>query len=210
MQYIFSNLCFTTFFITQVWHWANLNCKENNTSDIRYHEITLTILQIGTPDKRKPRKGSVTKKSHPLKAMQKCQTWFLCTVFLIIIMRLFHVKRYCVKDLIKHNRWQNKASSLTSKRHHLVKCAMIYGCFGSTDNQIPKENNRLWLQTSSWEIKLFSFRNVRQRDCKIMMTSDLNFWLLLCSREEFYFRNVYFSMLVGTKQLYTSDARNTS
>ena len=35
-----------------------------------------------------------------------------------------------------------------------------------------------------------------------MMTLDLDFWLMLCSREEFSFRNVYVSMLVGTKQLY--------
>ena len=40
----------------------------------RYHGITVTILQIGTRDKRKTRKGSVAKKSRPLKAMQKWQT----------------------------------------------------------------------------------------------------------------------------------------
>ena len=34
------------------------------------------------------------------------------------------------------------------------------------------------------------------------MTLDLDFWLMLCSRGEFSFRNVYVSMLVGTKQLY--------
>ena len=40
--------------------------------------------------------------------------------------------------------------------------------------------------------------------CKyIMMTLDLDFWLMLCSSEDFSFRNVYFIMLVGTKQLYT-------
>ena len=49
---------FYNFFNIQVWHWANLNRKdENNASNIRCHEITVTILQIGTPDKRKTRKG---------------------------------------------------------------------------------------------------------------------------------------------------------
>ena len=41
-----------------------------------------------------------------------------------------------------------------------------------------------------------------QRDCEIMMPLDLDFWLMLCSREEFSFRNIYVSMLVGTKQLH--------
>ena len=41
-----------------------------------------------------------------------------------------------------------------------------------------------------------------QSDCEIMMTLDLDFRLLFCSREECSFRNVYVSMLVGTKQLY--------
>ena len=31
-------------------------------------------------------------------------------------------------------------SSLTSKRHHLVKYAVIYGCFSTTKNYIPKDN----------------------------------------------------------------------
>ena len=35
------------------------------------------------------------------------------------------------------------------------------------------------------------------------MTLYLEVWLMLCSREEFSFRHVYVSMLVGTKQLYT-------
>ena len=34
--------------------------------------------------------------------------WFLCIVFLITVLRLFHVKDTdCEKDLIKPNRWQN-------------------------------------------------------------------------------------------------------
>ena len=41
-----------------------------------------------------------------------------------------------------------------------------------------------------------------QRDCEIMMTLDLDLWLMLWSREEFSFRNVYASMLAGTNQLY--------
>ena len=86
---------------------SKLNCKEeNNTSDIRYHKTTVIILQIGTRDKRKTQKGSATKQSHPLKAMQKMQTCgFFYIVIMIIIMRLFHVKGIgCVKDLIKLNR----------------------------------------------------------------------------------------------------------
>ena len=42
-----------------------------------------------------------------------------------------------------------------------------------------------------------------KRDCEIMMTLDMDIWLMLCRSEEFYFRNVYVSMLLGTKQLYT-------
>ena len=34
------------------------------------------------------------------------------------------------------------------------------------------------------------------------MTLDLVLWLMLCSREELSFSNVYVSMLVGAKQLY--------
>ena len=41
-----------------------------------------------------------------------------------------------------------------------------------------------------------------QRDCEIMMTLDLDVWLMLCSCEAFSFRNVYVSMLIGTKQLH--------
>ena len=41
-----------------------------------------------------------------------------------------------VKDPVQLNKTK------TSKRHHLVKCAMIYGCLSSTENQIPKYNNR--------------------------------------------------------------------
>ena len=51
-----------------------------------------------------------------------------------------------------------------------------------------------------------------QRDYEIMMTLDLEFWLMLCvSREEFSFRNVYVStkqlqnVYVGTKQLYAQN-----
>ena len=36
-------------------------------------------------------------------------------------------------------------------------------------------------------------------EAQITMTLDLDFWLMLCRREEFSFRNVYDSMLVGTK-----------
>ena len=35
------------------------------------------------------------------------------------------------------------------------------------------------------------------------MSLDLDFWLVLGSREDLSFRNVYVSMLVGTKQPYT-------
>ena len=49
--------------------------------------------------------------------------------------------------------------------------------------------------------KTFSCRNVAQLDCEIKMTLYLEFWLLLCSREKSSFRNVYVSMLVGTKQV---------
>ena len=42
-----------------------------------------------------------------------------------------------------------------------------------------------------------------QRDCEIMMTLELNFWLMLCSQEDLSFRNIYVSMLVGIKQLHT-------
>ena len=42
-----------------------------------------------------------------------------------------------------------------------------------------------------------------RRDCEIMMTLNLDFWLTLFSREEFSFRNAYVSFLVGAKQLYT-------
>ena len=35
------------------------------------------------------------------------------------------------------------------------------------------------------------------------MMLDLDFRLVLCSREEFSFKNVYVSVLVGSKQLYT-------
>ena len=41
-----------------------------------------------------------------------------------------------------------------------------------------------------------------QPDSEIMLTLDLDFRLMLCSREEFSFRNFNVSMLVGTKQLY--------
>ena len=66
-------------------------------------------------------------------------------VFLIIGMSLFHAKDSdCVKGLIKLNRWQTKASvtdvKTSSFGYH--KCAMIYGCFSSTEKQIPKENKK--------------------------------------------------------------------
>ena len=129
--------------------------------------------------------------------------WFLCMVFLITFMRLFLVKAIdCVKDVIKLNRWPNLAGVTDVKRHHLVKFAMIYGCFSLTENQIPKEHNRLRLQTISWWIKLLSCCKVVQSDSEITMTLYLDFWLMLCSREEFSFRNVYVSILEGTKQLY--------
>ena len=58
-------------------------------------------------------------------------------------MRNFHVKAVdCIKDIIKLNRRQTKPASLTSKRHLLVKCAMIYGCSSSTESQIPTENKK--------------------------------------------------------------------
>ena len=52
-------------------------------------------------------------------------------------------------------------------------------------------------------IKFFYCCYVVQRDCEIMMTLDLDSLHMLCSREEFSFKNVYVSMLVGTKHLYT-------
>ena len=65
-------------------------------------------------------------------------------------MRLFHVKDIdCVKDLIQLNRWKKKKPGVTDvKSHHLVKCAMVYGCFSSTENQIPEtvdEFKRIYL-----------------------------------------------------------------
>ena len=49
-----------------------------------------------------------------------------------------------------------------------------------------------------------------QRHCEIMVALDLDFWLMLYSREEFSFRNVYVSMLVGIKKRYIrkSNSRN--
>ena len=100
---------------------------------------------------------------------------------------------------------------MTSERHHLVKCAMIYGCFSLTEHHIPKENKGLRLYTTSWCIALFSCYNVVQQDCEVMIMLDLDFWLMLCSREEVSFRNIYVwyrnksinvSMLVASKQLY--------
>ena len=99
MQNIFSNfLCFS-FFFSFFFHHPNVTLnkfklqrrkrtkkknkqKKNNTSDIRYHETTVTIRQIGTRDKQKTRKVSVTKTSHPLKAMQKLQT---CSFFVLSV-----------------------------------------------------------------------------------------------------------------------------
>ena len=58
-------------------------------------------------------------------------------VFLIAIMNLFLVKAIdCVKDVINLNPWQNLAGVIDDKSHHLVKYAMIYGCFSSTEKTI--------------------------------------------------------------------------
>ena len=52
--------------------------------------------------------GGADKKNHsnryPLKAIQRLQTWFLCTVFFVTIMHRFLVKAInCVKGVIKLN-----------------------------------------------------------------------------------------------------------
>ena len=153
MQNIFSSfLCFAIFFITQVWHWANLNCKEENkTSDIRYHEITVTILQIGTRDKRKRGRGQYPKIASFKSSAKIANMRFLRMVFLIIIMCLFHVKGIdCVKDLIKRKPLTKLSVITDIKTSSFGKCAIIYGCFSSRQNQFPKGNNRLRLWTSSW------------------------------------------------------------
>ena len=70
--------------------------------------------------------------------------WFLCMVFLITIMHTFLIKDIdCVKNLITLNRWHNLAGVTDVNGHHLVKCAMIYGCFSLTENQILNENKGL-------------------------------------------------------------------
>ena len=50
---------------------------------------------------------------------------------------------------------------------------------------------------------MFHFCNEVQLDCEIMMTFNMDVWLMLCSREDLSFGNVYVSMLVGAKQPYT-------
>ena len=76
----------------------------------------------------------------------------------------------------------------------------VLQCNGESDSE---RKQRAKIVDHSWWIKMFRCCNVVQRDCEIMITLDLDFWLMLCIREEFCFRNVYVSILVGTKQLYT-------
>ena len=62
-----------------------------------------------------------------------------CMVFLItIIVHIFLVKAIdCVKGVIMLNRWQNLVGVTDVKTSSFVKCAMIYGCFSLTENQVP-------------------------------------------------------------------------
>ena len=96
-----------------MWHWSNLNCKEeNNSSYIRYHEITVTILQIEI-DKRKTRKESVTKKLDPLKPMQKLQ---ICGFFVWSFWSLLSVL-FMLKILIVWKLWSSLTADNTKRRH---------------------------------------------------------------------------------------------
>ena len=136
--------------------------------------------------------------------MQKWQTCGFFACFLITITRLSLLKATDrVKDVITLKPWQNLAGVTDVKTSSFGQmCNHLWG-FSLTENQIPIENNRLRLQTMSWWIRLLNCCNVVQRDCEIMMALDLDFRLMLWSREEFSFRNVYLSMLVNTDQLYT-------
>ena len=150
----------------------------------KIHESKGAILQICIRDKRKTRRGQYPKIASSKSNAKMANMWFLCMVFLITAMHICLVKIIdFVKYLITLIRWQNVPVSPTSKRYYLVTCAMIYGCFSLTKNQIPKDNKGLRLKTTSWWITLFSCCNVVQHDCEIMMTLDLDFWLILCSRE---------------------------
>ena len=96
--------------------WATLSCKdENNISDIRYHENTVTILQVGTRDKRKTQgEGGVShQKWHPLKAMQKWQT---CGFFVWSFLSLF-CAFFMLKILIVWKIWLSITADKTKRRH---------------------------------------------------------------------------------------------
>ena len=80
---------------------------------------------------------------------------FLCMVVLISIMHIFLVKAIdCAKDLIRINLWQNLAGAPTSERHHLFKCATLYGYLSLTENPISKGNKKTLMQSIKYAAKI--------------------------------------------------------
>ena len=72
-----------------------------------------------------------------------------------------------------------------------------------TENHIPNETNKLRMKPIPSLAQILNCLNVVHRVCKIMVTLGLDFWLMLCIREEGALKSVYVNKFVGTKQLRT-------
>ena len=92
---------------------------------------------------------------------------------------------------------------MTSERQRFCKACNDMWILLFTQNHIPKETNRLRSKPISRLARILSCLNVEQRVCKIMVTLDVDLWLMICSREEDALKTVYVSMLVGAKQVCT-------
>ena len=119
----------------------------------------------------------------------------LCAFFMLKILIAWQIWLLVTADKTKRRYWrQNVTFWLNVQWFRLA----------SVEQRIGFQKKTIVWDCRPVILKLnYSYRNVAQRDYEIMMTLDLDLWLMLCSREEFSFRNVHVSMLVGTKRLYT-------
>ena len=92
---------------------------------------------------------------------------------------------------------KNQLSSMTSKRsHHLIKFLMLIGVSIKQTLRLQR-CHRLTMLLILWLIKNSSCWKMVRRICKIIVTLDFIFWLVLYSHRDvsFNIRNVSFNII---------------